>query len=33
MKVVLKIRRRDIIILPKKLREALGVNEGDLVTA
>jgi len=33
MKVVLKIRRKGVIILPKKLREALGVKEGDLVTA
>lgn len=33
MKIVLKIRRKGVIILPKKLREALGVKEGDLVTA
>lgn len=33
MKIVLKIRRKGVIILPKKLREALRVKEGDLVTA
>ncbi len=33
MRTVLKIRRKGIIILPKKLREMLGVEEGDLVIA
>ena len=31
VKVVLKIRRKGVIILPKRLREALGVDEGDEV--
>jgi len=29
MRVILRVRRKGIIILPKKLREALGVDEGD----
>ena len=29
MRIVLKVRRKGILILPKKLREAIGVNEGD----
>ena len=31
MRVVLKVRRKGVIILPKKLREALGIGEGDEV--
>lgn len=31
MRIVLKVRRKGIIILPKKLRDALGINEGDEV--
>lgn len=31
MSVVLKVRRKGVIVLPKRLREALGVNEGDNV--
>ncbi len=33
MRVVLKVRRKGVLILPKRLREALGVNEGDEVLA
>lgn len=33
MRVILKIRRKGIIILPKKLREALGVGEGGEIIA
>lgn len=33
MRAVLKIRRKGIVILPKKLREALGVGEGDEIVA
>jgi len=29
MRIVLKVRRKGILILPKKLREAIGVYEGD----
>ncbi len=29
MRIVLKVRRKGILILPKKLREAIGVDEGD----
>ena len=29
MRVVLKVRRKGIIVLPKRVREALGVSEGD----
>ncbi|MEL9908032.1 MAG: AbrB/MazE/SpoVT family DNA-binding domain-containing protein [Desulfurococcus sp.] len=29
--MILKVRKKGIIILPKKLREALGVDEGDEV--
>ena len=31
MKTVLKVRKRGVIILPKKLRELIGVNEGEYV--
>jgi bifunctional DNA-binding transcriptional regulator/antitoxin component of YhaV-PrlF toxin-antitoxin module len=30
MRFVLKIRRKEVLILPKKLREAVGLKEGDL---
>lgn len=33
MRVVLKVRRKGIIILPKRLREALDIDEGDEVVA
>jgi AbrB family looped-hinge helix DNA binding protein len=33
MKFLLKIRRKGILILPKKLREAVGFEEGDEVIA
>ena len=33
MRVVLRIRKKGIIILPKRLREAIGVDEGDEVIA
>lgn len=33
MKVVLKVRRKGIVILPKRLREVLGVAEGGEVVA
>lgn len=33
MLVVLKVRRKGVIILPKKLREAIGLHEGDDVIA
>lgn len=33
MRVVLRVRRKGIIILPKKLRKALGVDKGDEVIA
>jgi antitoxin MazE len=33
MRVVLKVHRKGIIVLPKRLREALGINEGDEVIA
>ncbi|MCL7383756.1 MAG: AbrB/MazE/SpoVT family DNA-binding domain-containing protein [Thaumarchaeota archaeon] len=29
MRVVLKIRKKGILILPKRLREAVGLEEGD----
>ncbi len=28
MRVILKVRKKGIIILPKKLREAVGIDEG-----
>ncbi len=31
MKMVLKVRKKGVIILPKKLREIIGINEGDEV--
>jgi len=31
MRVILKVHRKGIIVLPKKLREAVGINEGDEV--
>ncbi len=33
MKYILKIRRKGIVILPKKLRDALEIAEGDRVVA
>jgi len=33
MRVILKVHRKGIIVLPKKLREAVGINEGDEVLA
>ncbi len=33
MRMVLKIHKKGILVLPKKLREILGVNEGDEVVA
>jgi len=33
MRVVLKVRRKGIIILPKRLRETIGINEGEEVVA
>jgi len=31
LRIVLKIRKKGILILPKKLREKAGINEGDNV--
>ncbi|MEM2799367.1 MAG: AbrB/MazE/SpoVT family DNA-binding domain-containing protein [Candidatus Bathyarchaeia archaeon] len=31
VKVILKIRKKGILILPKSLREAAGINEGEVV--
>ena len=31
MRVVLKVRKKGILILPKKLREEAGISEGDEV--
>jgi len=31
MRVVLKVRKKGVLILPKKLREEVGVREGDEV--
>ncbi len=33
MRVILKIRKKGIIILPKKLREKIEVKEGDSIIA
>lgn len=33
MRVVLRVRRKGVIILPKKLREAVGIDEGSEVMA
>ena len=33
MRITLKVRKKGIIILPKRLREAVGINEGDEVVA
>ncbi len=33
VRMVLKIHKKGILVLPKKLREILGVNEGDEVVA
>lgn len=33
MRVILKVRKKGIIILPKKLREIAGIKEGDNVVA
>lgn len=31
MRVVLKVRKKGILILPKKIREKVGINENDEV--
>ena len=31
MRVILKVRRKGIVILPKKIREEIGLKEGDPV--
>ena len=31
MRVILKVRRKGVVILPKRIREALGVSEGEEV--
>ncbi|MEM2293981.1 MAG: AbrB/MazE/SpoVT family DNA-binding domain-containing protein [Nitrososphaerota archaeon] len=31
VKVILKIRKKGILILPKSLREAAGISEGEVV--
>jgi len=31
MRVVLKVKKKGILIIPKKLREISGINEGDEV--
>ena len=33
MQFLLRVRKKGVIILPKKLREAVGVGEGDVVIA
>lgn len=33
MRAVLKVRKKGVIILPKKLREAVGVGEGEELLA
>ncbi len=33
MRVVLKVGRKGVLVLPKRLREALGISEGDEVVA
>ena len=33
MEVILKVRKRGIVILPKKLRESIGLREGDVLLA
>jgi len=33
MRVVLKVRRKGVLILPKRLREAVGFEEGDDIVA
>jgi len=33
MRVVLKVHHKGIIVLPKKIREAVGINEGDEILA
>lgn len=33
MRVVLKVRRKGVVILPKALRAAAGIEEGDEVVA
>lgn len=33
MRVVLRVRRKGVIILPKRLREAVGIDEGGEVLA
>jgi antitoxin MazE len=33
MRVILKIRKKGVLILPKRLREAVGFEEGDDVVA
>ena len=31
MRAVLRVRRKGVLILPKRIREASGINEGDEV--
>jgi len=31
LKVVLRVGRRDVIVLPKAFREMVGITEGDLI--
>jgi antitoxin MazE len=33
MRVILKVYKKGIIVLPKRLREILGINEGDMIVA
>ena len=33
LRLVLRVRRKGVVILPKRLREALGVREGDEIVA
>ena len=32
MKAVLEVKRKGIVIIPKRFRDALGISEGDKVT-
>lgn len=31
MRVILKVHKKGIVVLPKRLREAVGISEGDCV--
>jgi AbrB family looped-hinge helix DNA binding protein len=33
MRVILKVYKKGIIVLPKRLREVLGIDEGDMIVA